>query len=32
MSTGDALKLSQEHTVALSRADAAEILLFDLPR
>ena len=32
LSTGDALKLSEEPTVALTRADAAEILLFDLPR
>ena len=31
LSTGDALKISDEHSVTLGDADAAEVLLFDLP-
>lgn len=31
LSTGDALKISEENAVTLSQADNAEILLFDLP-
>lgn len=31
LSSGDALKLSDERLVTLSQADAAEVLLFDLP-
>ena len=31
LSTGDALKISDERLVTLSDADAAEVLLFDLP-
>lgn len=31
LSTGDALKISEESAVTLSQAEAAEILLFDLP-
>jgi redox-sensitive bicupin YhaK (pirin superfamily) len=29
---GDALKLADEERVTLARAEAAELLLFDLPR
>jgi redox-sensitive bicupin YhaK (pirin superfamily) len=32
LNTGDALKLGDEERVTLARADAAELLLFDLPR
>lgn len=31
LSTGDALKISEESAVALAQADNAEVLLFDLP-
>ena len=31
LSAGDALKLRDESKIALTQADAAEVLLFDLP-
>jgi hypothetical protein len=31
LSAGDALKIADENVVSLSQAEAAEVLLFDLP-
>jgi redox-sensitive bicupin YhaK (pirin superfamily) len=32
LNTGDALKIADEASVSFARAEAAELLLFDLPR